>query len=347
MAFASAVTGAERTVRPIWREDGGRSEYRSPKTSLTSVRIATIGLIAPERVGNGWRTSLTKYAQGDEGMPEPTIDDLLDQYEDIGGPETFGPEGTSILLALWRKSKKLGWKDQFLMTNTELQFQTGIKSRDTINNHRLKLANEKMIEYEPPPRGQSKGDYKIFFSLPGTAKAVRISDNYAEVDGKPVRESDHLADTVLKDLRSYTSSTTGNALIEVLEAFCTLHDKSEFHLKDAERRLMVDFLGNGIPAPFVIRVMNQVYRERSTATKITSFLYYESPIRDAWETAKTITEGVPTSPVALGSKSITTTVPISGVAIGPPVRKTKHQREMEELDRILEEERKREQIRSG
>lgn len=142
---------------------------------------------------------------------EPSLDSLFDQYEDIGGPELFGPEGTAILLAVWRKSKKLGWRASFQMTNTELQFQTGIKSRETINNHRAKLSAAELIDYIAPPRGQSRGDYTVKFSLPGIEKPVHKTDNFTgttdelvqnmdyfpKESGDPVHKLDNLPDTVL------------------------------------------------------------------------------------------------------------------------------------------------------
>src|SRR4051812_31346919 len=89
-----------------------------------------------------------------EYMSEPTLIGLLNYFEDIGGPEMYGPEGIAILLALWRKSSKLNWISSFTMTNTELQVQTGIKSRDTLNVRRNKIIEGGLIKYSPPPLGK-------------------------------------------------------------------------------------------------------------------------------------------------------------------------------------------------
>ncbi|NOU68360.1 hypothetical protein GC096_30495 [Paenibacillus sp. LMG 31461] len=148
----------------------------------------------------------------------PTLEKLLIQFENIGGPEMYGPEGIVILLALWRKSSKLGWKDSFQMTNTELQVQTGIKSRETINTHRTKLMKDGLMEYTPPPRGQARGEYKLNFHFIDTGEVVQNMDHLADnflkavgepvqnmdhfhqIEGKPVQKLDHLTDTVLKIL---------------------------------------------------------------------------------------------------------------------------------------------------
>jgi hypothetical protein len=150
---------------------------------------------------------------------EPTLHGLLNQFENIGGPEVYGPEGIALLIALWRKSSKLGWKESYTMTNTEITVQTGIKSRDTISIHRSKLVKDGLIEYKPPPRGKSHGEYKMNFFFNHAAEPVQKSDhlgsNYTKPVGqlvqnsdhlsgnftKPVRESDQLADTVLKDFK--------------------------------------------------------------------------------------------------------------------------------------------------
>jgi len=288
---------------------------------------------------------------------EPSLDRLLDQYEDIGGPEIYGPEGTAILLAVWRKSKKLGWKESFQMTNTELSFQTGIKSRATINLHRGKLAEDGVIEYIAPPRGSSRGEYSVLFNLIGDKKAVHklnhLDSNYDEhvqnmnhfttENAEPVHNLNHLADTVLKDLDlTITTTSTKPPIIQLIEAYCNLHKKIEFHLKDKERTLMFEMIGEGIPVSLIIETMQAVYKERSAETNITSFLYYKSVIYQAWETAKAITEGVLTSTVALGEDSITSRVPAPVVVIGTP-RRTRPQQELDELRRKREEARRRDQ----
>ncbi|MEK3792042.1 hypothetical protein MKX42_09995 [Paenibacillus sp. FSL R7-0204] len=96
-----------------------------------------------------------------ETAREPSLSGLLNQFEAIGGPEEFGPEGFVIAVALWRKSSKLGWPQTFQMTNTELQVQTGIATRKTLNVYRSKLVKAGIIAYEPPPRGSSRGTLQV------------------------------------------------------------------------------------------------------------------------------------------------------------------------------------------
>lgn len=307
-----------------------------------------------------------------ESTREPTIAGLLDQFEVIGGPELFGPEGLAIMVALWRKSSKLGWKQAFQMTNTELTLQTGIRSRDTINTHRSKLVNAGIIGYSPPPRGSSRGNYLVKFNLIPVDEPVRESDNFNQVVGEPVRnldkvggkvvqkpdhfgqvarepvqKSDNYADTVLKDIT--TTPTTidfavensddseQDGMIAILNAYCRLHGKLDFHVKPREREAMGRMVAGGMPVPFTISTMDSLLqakreREGNDFRMPTSFLYYVDAINEAWRNSQT------------------TSLPMAGVATGapeePPKRKTKFQRELEDLRRRAKEERQRGQSRS-
>ncbi|KUP22375.1 hypothetical protein [Paenibacillus sp. DMB5] len=299
-----------------------------------------------------------------ESAREPTMAGLLNQYEAIGGPEEYGPEGIAIMVALWRKSSKLGWRQAFQMTNTELTLQTGIKSRDTLNTHRSKLVKAGLIGYTPPPRGSSKGDYQVRFDLIVVGEVVRKSDNFSEltekvvqnpdhfnqVVGEPVRKLDHFPDTVLKDLSTTITTTASSEWIEpkidpeadgmiaILNAYCELNSKLDFHVKQREREAMGKMVAGGMPVPFTITTMAgllQAKRERegNNFKYPTSFLYYVDGIEEAWLNSQT------TSP------------PMDGVAPGDKQdphqpKKTKQQQEIDDLDRWIREEEAREQAGS-
>lgn len=142
---------------------------------------------------------------------DPTLHGLLNDFENIGGPEVYGPEGIALIIALWRKSAKLGWKESYTMTNTEIMVQTGIKSRETINSYRNKLVKGGLFEYTAPPRGQSRGEYTMNFHFnsnepvqemdhlgEGAEKAVQNMDHLGEVAAKAVQEMDHYTDNFSK-----------------------------------------------------------------------------------------------------------------------------------------------------
>ncbi|CAH1190352.1 hypothetical protein PAECIP111893_00289 [Paenibacillus plantiphilus] len=284
---------------------------------------------------------------------EPSLDSLLDQFEDIGGPETFGPNGTAIILAIWRKSRKLGWLRSFQMTNTELHFQTGIKSRETINTYRDRLASNGIMVYQPPPRGKSKGAYILNFNFI-SQKQVHNLDNLTDYKGQVVQESnsfdttngnevhnlDNLTDTVLRDFKD-TITTTDNPFELLLGEFCSLHSKLDIHVKRNDIVSMQWMLDQHIPVALIIRVMRELHRERTATGKVIStFVYYKQAILDAWDAAKAITDRAPIPAVALGEESITSGVPVSEVALGSSKR-TKQQQEIDALDKFIEEERRR------
>lgn len=136
-------------------------------------------------------------------MDTPSLDNLLDQLEDIGGLEMIGPEGLTLLLALWRKSMKLAWARTFVMTNTEAIYKSGLKNRETLNKYRNKLVQCGFIHYKAPARGRSDGTYTLEFDLKAVQKkkvvseAVKNPDNFAdnsEVVKEVVKNPDNFAD---------------------------------------------------------------------------------------------------------------------------------------------------------
>lgn|GEM_PF-6956012 len=168
----------------------------------------------------------------------PTLSGLLEQFEAIGGPEEFGPEGIAIMIALWRRSAKLGWRKAWKMTNTDLMVQTGITNKGTLNAHRKKLVEAGLIAYIQPPRGQSKGDYSVEFDLLGVGVEQNSNhlDSYSGEVGQEVEQNlDHfdgvgekveqklnhfpqveqkveqILDPVLKDLLSSSASSSATA----------------------------------------------------------------------------------------------------------------------------------------
>ncbi|UOK65322.1 hypothetical protein MT997_13840 [Paenibacillus sp. OVF10] len=142
-------------------------------------------------------TEITAATGGETQVTEtarPTLSGLLEQFEAIGGPEEFGPEGIAIMIALWRRSAKLGWRKAWKMTNTDLMVQTGITNKGTLNAHRKKLVDAGLIAYIQPPRGQSKGDYSVEFDLLGVGVEQNLNhlDSYSDEVGQEVEQNlDH------------------------------------------------------------------------------------------------------------------------------------------------------------
>lgn len=271
-------------------------------------------------------------------MQQPDLLTLLNEFEAIGGPELYGPEGMVILLALWRKSMKLGWRSSFTMTNTELQTQTGINTRKTLNIYRKKVVDGGLIQYTPPPLGTSRGHYWISTSLleagrqPVTSgynsekvvpSLVTSGYNFNEVDPQPVTSGYNPRHTVL-DLKEVVviDVVEKNTFDDLLNAFCEIHGKLDINIRPLDITLMQQLITLGVPIPLMIRVMGQVYKDRtSKGGKISTFSYYKDAISNAWENEKAITTGVPIPGVTLGPE--TTPAPTGTVTNGHYPRKPK------------------------
>ncbi|ETT45743.1 hypothetical protein C162_20456 [Paenibacillus sp. FSL R7-269] len=308
-----------------------------------------------------------------ETAREPSLSGLLNQFEAIGGPEEFGPEGFVIAIALWRKSSKLGWPQTFHMTNTELQVQTGIATRKTLNVYRSKLVEAGIIAYEPPPRGSSRGSYTIHFQLVGSPKPVtsgnrseevgqevvtvgnHFGNNISEVDPqvvtsgyyfpKAVTSGNHFRDTVLKDLITTTSTDNEFAdeidqdkpgdMFELLNAFCKLNHRLDIHISPREREAMGKMVAGGTPNPFTIRTMESLLQAKREREG-ENFKYPTSFLY--------YVDGIEKAWL----NSQTTGPPMDGVAPGDKQapqkpKKTKQQQEIDDLDRWIREEEAREQ----
>lgn len=285
----------------------------------------------------------------------PTLSGLLDQFILVGGPETYGPGGLAILMALWHRASKLGWRSSFSMRNEELVGHTGIKSRATLNTHRNKLVQGNLFKYTEPPKGRSDGYYELNFSTFGFIPVQELNNNVLkhvqilnnpELDEEkavqnlndptstmqeavqklnvstfePVQELNNFTQPV-QNLNSFsvnngetcskiehllntitTNNTINNnlvvqklnrseglqAILDLLVAYATLHNKPLDNVRDKELELMVSLVyEDGIPVDFMERIMQETFRKYSVTTAITSFCYYEGAIRDAWKRGST------------------------------------------------------------
>ncbi len=167
--------------------------------------------------------------------------------------------------------------------------------------------------------------------------------NLSDHEQKSASDRTEMSD--LKDIITTTITTTtgrdcfekenadpqADGMIAILNAYCRLHGKLDFHVKPREREAMGRTVAGGMPVPFTISTMESLLqakreREGSDFRMPTSFLYYVDAIDEAWRNSQT------TSP------------PMAGVAPGAPEpakRMTKQQRELEDLRRRAKEERQR------
>jgi DNA-binding MarR family transcriptional regulator len=158
----------------------------------------------------------------------------------------------------------------------------------------------------------TRAPYGLIIELKNSKKYRERSDNNVR---SPNREQTNMSDLpdnnvrsnkdITKILKDTTTTENGSIdsknvepFVQVLDAYCKLHNKIDLHVKVKERGLMHRMIAGGMPIPFITRVMSQVYQERSAETKITSFLYYENPIFEAWHIEQSQTTPVLSGTVA-------------------------------------------------
>ncbi|MPY20268.1 helix-turn-helix domain-containing protein [Paenibacillus glucanolyticus] len=166
-------------------------------------------------------------------------------------------------------------------------------------------------------------------------------------DQTPFSDSDRTNMSDLKDIKDLITTPTTedwieegadpqiDGMIAILNAYCKLNNKLDFHVRHKEREAMGKMVAGGMPVPFTIRTMEgllQAKREREgdSFKYPTSFLYYVDGIHEAWQNSQTVSP--PMAEVAQGEPE-------------KPKRMSKQQRELEDLRRKAEEERRREQSR--
>lgn len=121
-------------------------------------------------------------------------------------------------------------------------------------------------------------------------------------------------------------------MIEILNAYCKMNNKLEFHVSSNERLAMGKMVAGGTPNPFTIRTMASLLEAKRTREKEKfkypkSFLYYVEGIEEAWANHQAAEQQGTVSP---GNK-----------APDKPRRLTKQEQEIAELEKFIEEERRR------
>jgi hypothetical protein len=202
----------------------------------------------------------------------------------------------------------------------------------------LKVAkNKKNVETRrrksesPPPNDNPKmDDHDGVIAQKWTITDERESKNGLS-EGSDSSKMDYLKDFTIT---TTTSTTTETAQFEILlNEFCEIHSKLDIHVKAPDIMLMTELIALGVPLPLISKVMRTLHKERTQqGARISTFSYYKSAILESWETQKAITDGVP----------IPEGVPLSPVALGS-AKKTKQQQSLEELRRKAREAREHEQ----
>lgn len=288
-------------------------------------------------------------------------------YSGLLEPEHYKKIGTAIWLFLWCVSSTTTdieeegtvWgivHGNKPMKLSEISKRFGVNDKtvsrwlDTLENHhyiRVTRAARGLILWV---RNSKKYPDKNVRSLKNDKTDMSdqsCSDQTNLSDHEPKLLSDRTKMSDLKDIKDLTTITTtpedwpeqgepdpqADGTIAILNAYCRLNQKFDFHVRPKEREAMGKMVAGGMPVPFTIRTMEgllQAKREREGESfkYPTSFLYYVDGIEEAWLNSQTA------SP------------PMAGVAPGksePKKRMTKQQQAIEDLRRRAREERQREQ----
>ncbi|WP_339309754.1 hypothetical protein NZ043_27410 [Paenibacillus sp. FSL k6-2145] len=173
--------------------------------------------------------------------------------------------------------------------------------------------------------------------------------------------SDHTANlgsdrTKLSDLKDSTTTITtvkdsdswddilnpipsgDDGMIEILDAYCKMHNKLDFNVSQKERLAMGKMVAGGTPSPFTIQTMASLLqakriREGNSFKLPKSFLYYVEGIEEAWKIHQVPEQQQPFKPALVPN--------VQAPAATQPRRLSRQQQELADLRRRAEEERKR------
>lgn len=122
---------------------------------------------------------------------------------------------------------------------------------------------------------------RVHPSNPSIPESTDREDSNPSTGGVPFLESQDIY--LFKDNLKDKEVVDKDPYILILESFCELHKKAEYHLKPEERQAMHALLREGIAAEFIISTMKRIHQDKlSTGDTIKSFVYYPNAIRKAW-----------------------------------------------------------------
>lgn len=287
-------------------------------------------------------------------------------YSGLLEPEHYKRIGSAIWLFLWCVSSTTAEREEegtvwgIVLGNkpmklSEISERFGVNDK-TVSRWLDTLENHQYIRVTRAPRGlilwvrNSKKRPDKNVRSPGSEQTKmsdhKNTDQTKMSDQTSFSGSDRTNMSDLKDIKDLTTTTPTirewheedadpqiDGMIAILNAYCKLNNKLDFHVRPKEREAMGKMVAGGMPVPFTIRTMEgllQAKREREGESfkYPTSFLYYVDGIHEAWQNSQT------TSP------------PMAGVAQGAPEqpkRMSKQQQALENLRRRAREERQREQ----
>ncbi|MGI2294144.1 winged helix-turn-helix domain-containing protein [Paenibacillus sp. GXUN7292] len=277
-------------------------------------------------------------------------------YSGLLEPGHYKKIGSAIWLFLWCISATTAEKEKdgtvwgIVLGNkpmqlTEIADKFGVSDK-TVSRWLSVLEQHHYIRVTRAPRGlilSVKNSKKYPNHIPDKNVRSHPSDQTEMSDHIPSDEtnvSDHLDKNVrsnkdiIKDLVVVVDEQEQNRLIQEIENHFIQRRGKGFAVSSSDFLEIKQLVAAGVPSPLIKSCVDRAfdeYRPRHSRDEIRSFNFIVPRILDEWEKSKAITAAVPHVAVALGSGNQRTGY------------KSKQQRELDELERLREEELKREQ----
>ncbi|PYE49819.1 hypothetical protein HUB98_09225 [Paenibacillus barcinonensis] len=202
------------------------------------------------------------------------------------------------------------------------------------NSKKRSVKTVRSHEAEPPKRPNSEVGDQTEMSDHNQSDKTILSDQSASdqtnmSDHTPISDSDRTKLSDLKDIKDLITTTAittadssqswddilnpvppgeeSGGMIEILDAYCKMHNKLDFNVSQKERLAMGKMVAGGTPNPFTIRTMASLLeakrqREGNTFKLPKSFLYYVEGIEEAWQNHQTA-EQQPVKPYLVPSSA--------------------------------------------
>lgn len=113
---------------------------------------------------------------------------------------------------------------------------------------------------------------------------VNVNNNSINVNNKSVNASKSTQSKVNRK-ESINNTTTRESHIQIINLYCSLHNKLDINLKPKERSEILELVESEIPLDFITENMQKIF-ERS-GEQVRGFGYYSTIIKDAWTNSTT------------------------------------------------------------
>lgn len=215
------------------------------------------------------------------------------------------------------------------------------------NSKKRSDRNVRSVESERTKVSDHNHGDQTILSDQSPSDQTEMSDHTAILDSDRTKLSD-LKDSTTTITTATTSESWDDILnltpsgddgmIEILDAYCKMHNKLDFNVSQKERLAMGKMVAGGTPSPFTIQTMASLLqakriREGESFTMPKSFLYYFEGIEQAWKIHQVPEQQQPFKPALVPN--------VQAPAATQPRRLSRQQQELADLRRRAEEERKR------